>query len=153
MGGLIITNLATDDTLVSRNKIKGLVLLNTPVFFWDIKRVLINIFNDFRTKSLVNIMRYLNGAKIPMKSMIDFQSILKKTKPIFSDICVPTFIAQGLKDDAVKYKSAKFIYDKIIIKQKNLIYYKNSGHLICASEDKDMLFVDILLFVNSILTI
>lgn len=46
MGGLIAVNLA------NKYDIKAIVTINTPIYYWNIYRVFLNICDDFKNKNL-----------------------------------------------------------------------------------------------------
>lgn len=144
MGGLIAANIAL------KHKISGIITLSTPIYHWDIKRICSNIVGDFRTKTFKNLKHYIKAMiRIPFSSMINFKILLIKTKPLFKEIKSPVFVTQGLLDDTVHYKSADYIYSNVLSEKKMIKYYNNSNHIICKSNDKDEVFDDILMFINS----
>jgi len=144
MGGLIAINLAL------KHKISALITLSTPIYYWDIKRVGLNIIDDFKNMEFINFKSYVKAAfRIPFVAMINFKLLLSKTKPLVNEIQCPIFVAQGLIDDTVKHKSAEYIYTKSASKIKEVKYYDNSKHVICCGKDKKTLFKDITMFVNA----
>lgn len=131
MGGLIAANLA------HKYKIKAIVTINTPIYFWDIRRVLMNLLEDAKNKNLNNLTRYLkaNNAS-PPAALRNFLIILRKTKPMFKEIRVPFLIIQAMDDDTVRNKSALYIYNNILCEQKEIEFFNNGGHLILLSNTK-----------------
>ncbi|WP_265444605.1 alpha/beta hydrolase [Acetivibrio straminisolvens] len=145
MGGLIAVNLA------AKYKTYGIVTLNTPIYHWDIKRIVKNVANDIKTKDYKHIKYYIGSAtSIPFSSMINFKVLLGKTKPLLKNIRCPIFIAQGLIDDTVHHKSADYIYKNVSSKVKYVKYYENSNHIICHSIDSKDVFTDIENFIENI---
>ena len=145
MGGLIAVNLAT------KHKVDGIITLNTPIYHWDIKRIVRNIANDIKTKDYKNIKCYIRSATgIPFSAMINFKVLLRKTKPLFKHIRCPMFIAQGLIDDTAHHKSAEYIYKNISSDIKHIKYYENSSHIICHSIENKDVFNDIESFINNV---
>jgi len=144
MGGLIAMNLAL------KHRISALITLSTPIYYWDIKRVMLNIVDDFSNMSFANSKSYIRSAfRIPFTAMINFKLFLSRTKPMVNELNCPLFVAQGLIDDTVNYKSADYIYTKAASKIREVRYYDNSKHIICCGEDKEKLFKDISLFINA----
>jgi carboxylesterase len=90
MGGLIGTHLAI--------KYKPIVMitLSTPIYHWDLKRVLINLFSDIKNKQSKNIKRYIQGFSISLRALLNFKCLLIKTKPMFKQLKCPVFVAQGM---------------------------------------------------------
>ena len=144
MGGLIAMNLAL------KHRISALITLSSPIYYWDLKRVGANIINDFKNREFAYLKNYILAAfRIPFAAMINFRLLLCKTKPLVNEIKCPIFVAQGLIDDTVKYKSAEYIYTKAESEIREIRYYNNSQHIICCGDDKDELFKDVTLFINA----
>jgi carboxylesterase len=137
MGGLIATHLAVKHSPIA------MITLCTPIYVWDLKRILINIFLDLRQGQFKNIKRYIRSMNIPIKAILNFKLLLIKTKTMFKEIKCPVFVAQGLLDDTVQFRSAEYIYNNITSNFKEKKYYSKSGHIICLGDDKDELFKDI----------
>ncbi len=143
MGGLIAVNLAL------KHDIDGIITLSTPIYCWDIKRIYLNILSDFKTKNFKNLKHYIKAInRIPFSAMVNFKILLIKTKPKFKKIRCPIFIAQGLLDDTVHYRSADYIYSKVSSKKNILKYYNNSNHIICHSNENCELFHDIFILIK-----
>lgn len=146
MGGLIGINLAL------KYKVQGIATLCTPIYYWDVKRVSLNIIEDFKQRQYKNLKKYFKATvRIPLKAMVNFRILLAKTKPLIKEIKCPLFVAQGLIDDTVKHRSGKYIYDNSSSKRKKLKYYKNSDHIICCGAEREILFNDLYEFAKKIL--
>ena len=138
MGGLLAFHLAL------KNKVNGVVTLNAPIYYWDLKRVAINIADDFRAKKFNNLRRYIDSTyKLTFHAMLNFRMLLSKTKPILRDIKCPIFIAQALQDDTVHKMSANYIYQSIGSEYKKLEFYDGSGHQILWSKVADSVIKDV----------
>lgn len=142
MGGLIAANLVKNYPNIA------MITLCTPIYHWDIKRVVLNLFYDIKARELTNFKRYVKASGIPLRALLNFKCLLLKTKPLFKELSCPVFIAQSMLDDTVQHRSAEFIYDNIQSKIKEKKYYSNSGHLICQGPDREELFVDIEKFIR-----
>lgn len=143
MGGLIAVN------LLKNKNVEALVTLSTPIWFWDFKIILSNIFKDLRNNEFVSIKRYLYSIfKIPITACLNFTYLLHKTRPMFKEINIPYLIIQGKKDDTARWKSADYIYSRIKSDIKELKYYQDAQHLICLSEENSQVFEDILEFLG-----
>lgn len=119
MGGLIGVNLCR------HRNVEKIVLINTPVYYWDIVRMLKNLNSDFKTYSKKYFTASTNK---PLRALLSFQKLLNKTKPLFSGVCCPALIMQTLNDDTVNPKSADYIFQNIKSK-KVLKKYNTGGHL------------------------
>lgn len=141
MGGLIAANLAI------KYKIEAMITLNTPIYYWDKRKIFKSIINDIKTRSFEKTKGYINSSfNIPFTALYNFSALLKMTKPIFTKIRCPIFIGQGLLDETVQHRSADFIYEKVASNVKVIKHYKDASHLICHSPNKDELFEDIYKF-------
>ncbi|MDF2677732.1 MAG: esterase [Bacillota bacterium] len=145
MGGLIATNLSL------KYDIKAIVTINTPIYFWDIKRVFINLVNDIKNRNLNNFNRYLRANRnSPPIALFNFHKILKKTKPLFKEIKHPFLVIQAMDDDTVRNKSALYIYNNICSTMKEIKFYDKGGHLILLSESSKNVILDVGNFLNKI---
>jgi carboxylesterase len=144
MGGLIGLNLSL------KYQLKALATLNTPIYYWDIARIAINIFQDVRKGKFDYLSAYIKSSlKYPMSAMISFRRFLSQTKSLMCQVECPIFIAQGLLDDTVQQRSADYIYQSVSSSIKQLKRYEHANHLICLSQDRDILFKDVLDFIEN----
>lgn len=145
MGGLISFQLAV------KCKVDAIVTLNAPIYFWDFKRVGINILQDFKDRKPDNFRRYIKSSVgLPFNALINFRILLAKTKPILNLIVCPVFIVQGLEDDTVRQKSAKYIFYHIASKHKKLKFYKNADHVILWSRAANVVIWDVVKFLEGL---
>jgi len=145
MGGLIAANLAV------KYKIDAVITLNTPIYYWEKRKIFKNIINDLKTRKFEKTKGYISSSfNIPFTALYNFIALLKSTKLIFTKIKCPIFIGQGLLDETVQHRSADFIYENAGSAVKVIRRYKNASHLICHSPHKDELFEDIYGFVNKL---
>lgn len=107
-GGLIAAQLA------QRHEIKALIFISVPFIHWDLRRVFINIHNDFKTRRFDKTRWYLYSAtSFPLKALLEFKRLQHDTKPLFSKVKSPVLILQGKDDDTVNWKSAEAIESRI----------------------------------------
>jgi carboxylesterase len=142
MGGLIAAN------LYQKFKIDKMVFVNTPIYYWDIKKIMFNIYDDFKNKDFKNLKRYLTvSTDKPFMSLLYFLILLNKSKRLFSHIQCETLILQSKNDDTVRAKSAEFILDAVQGK-KHRKYYEGGSHQIFESEISADVSGDILAFLR-----
>jgi carboxylesterase len=145
MGGLIAINLA------QKYPIAGLVTINTPIYYWDIRRIASNILMGLSGKNFRVIRRYLRAMiAYPAVALVNFNLLLGRTKPMVKGINCPVFIAQGIDDDAVKNSSAYYLADNVGSSVKDLRFYQNSGHQMLWSPASDEVIADIKGFIKRI---
>jgi carboxylesterase len=140
MGGLISVNLC------QKHKVYALVLINTPIYYWDIKRIIRNILSDFR----IYIKKYFTAStSSPIPALFEFLTLLKKTKPLFNSIDCSTLIIQTLDDDTVNPKSADYIYSQLTCKKK-IKKYLTGGHVVFDSSTCEELCSDVIDFLDKL---
>ena len=128
MGGLIAVNLAL------KYDIAGIVTINTPIHYWDVRMILSNIVRGLVGRDFRIIKRYSRATvKFPASALWNFRILLNKTKPLLSDIICPVLITQGLDDDTVRKSSAQYLFGSISSEIKRMKFYENSGHVMLHS--------------------
>ena len=131
MGGMIGAHLC-------RNmNVERLILINTPVYYWDFKQMAKNLRCDFGVYSRKYLAECTNK---PFMALIQFQKLLSKTKPLFSKLACPVLIIQTLDDDTVNSKSADYIF-RNIPGEKYIKKYEVGGHWVLDTDtSKDIFF-------------
>lgn len=143
MGGLIAMNLAC------KYDIKAIVTINTPIYYWNLKRVFLNIYDDIKKRRLNYIKRYIQAKKAsPMISMINFLKLLNSTKPKLSKIKCPFLIIQTKDDDTTRLKSPNYIYNNIKSIDKEIKLYDRGGHLVLLNPYKEEIIMGIKEFIQ-----
>ncbi|KPU45471.1 thermostable monoacylglycerol lipase [Oxobacter pfennigii] len=145
MGGLICVNLAL------KNHVDSIVTLNTPIYYWDFKRIALNLKQDFKRRDYKYLKFYVRtSVEKPLYSLINFRKLLYITKPLFKEINNPMLIIQALEDDTVQRRSADYIYKTISSVHKELKYFTGSDHIICRSSVCSKVFNTAYEFLNKI---
>lgn len=124
----------------------ALILINTPLYYWNIPRIIYNLKTDFGRYS----RKYLNsGSGMPLHALIEFIALLNKTKPLLPAVHCPSLIFQTLDDDTVNPKSTRCICSKIK-GPKKLIIYGSGGHMVFESETCDKVCDEICTFLEEL---
>jgi carboxylesterase len=140
MGGLIAVN------LFKQCSFDGLVLVNTPVYYWNIKVIIKNLISNFK----LNFNKYFVASSTkPLHALFEFQSLLSKTKPLFSSVNCNTLVMQEWDDDTVNPRSAKFIYNKLSGK-KRLRMLKKGGHVLLMGSEAEKVCKEIEGFIREL---
>lgn len=143
MGGLIAFNLS------NRYKIGGIVTINTPIYFWSVKRIIVNIVTDIAKRDLKNIKRYIKAStQLPFSALLNFNLLLRRTKSIIKEIRCPIYVIQAINDDTVRNSSAKFIFNNVGSDDKKIKLFDSSEHRILCSSEADMVIGDILEYLS-----
>lgn len=141
MGGLLGIQLC------QVHKIQALVLINTPIFYWNIKRIILNLRRDFRFYAKKYLTSSVNTPPLP--ALIQFITLLHKTKPLLTNIQCTSIIIQTLDDDTVKPKSANYI-DSKIVGPKILKTYPSGGHLVFQTETGEKIGAELCCFLQKL---
>ena len=102
MGGLIAANLAAAFP-ASVNKI---VLINTPIYFWNFKIILTDVFRGDRERMKYYFANIKNSGPGPA---LEFLKILAKSKRVLRKATAPALILQCERDETVRPKSAVYL--------------------------------------------
>ncbi|MGI6679308.1 MAG: alpha/beta hydrolase [Dehalobacterium sp.] len=136
MGGLIAFNLAC------KHNIKAIVTINTPIFYWNISQVFLNLVDDIKNKKRKHIKRYLRAKNnSPFLAMIQFLLLLHQTKSNLEKINCPILIIQAEDDDTVRKKSVDYINTHVSSERKKIRYFHDGGHLILLSNTAEQVFL------------
>ena len=136
MGGLIAFNLAC------KHNINAIVTINTPIFYWNIYQVFLNLVDDMKNKKCNHIKRYLQAKNnSPFLAMFQFLLLLHQTKPKLEKVNCPILIIQAEDDDTVRRKSVDYIYKHASSDRKKIKYFPKGGHLILLSPMAEQVFL------------
>ena len=116
------------------------------------KNIYYNILIDFKTRDFNNVKRYIKSStEFSISELVNFRMLVGKTKHVLEDVKIPIFIAQGLKDYTVNYKSAEYIYKKVSSNLKVLKYYDKLAMDLSVCSDYHLFFADIERFIKQII--
>ncbi|MBN9655954.1 alpha/beta fold hydrolase [Halobacillus sp. GSS1] len=151
LGGVLGLKLAYSEP------IKGIITMCSPMFF-DNEKQLTQGF-EFKARQY----KQLEGKD---KETIDreVQELLNESQEMFKQlggfitevhdevdqIYTPTFVVQAENDEMINTESANYIYEQVEADQKDIKWYKNSGHVITMDKEKEQLHEDILAFLESL---
>lgn len=136
MGGLLAINLWNYG-------FSGLVTINMPVYYWNPRVIAENLRSDFWGYG----NKYLTAATDKsLASMVEFQRLLTKTKPLLSCITCRTLVIQAFDDDTVHYKSADYILRKVRadrscympVEGGHMLFQSLAGGKVCEAVDRFM---------------
>ncbi len=128
MGGLIAFNLAC------KYNFKAIVTINTPIFYWNLHQVYLNLLDDMKYKRYNHSRRYLQAKNnAPFLAIIQFLLLLKRTKPKLKNINCPLLIIQAEDDDTVRRKSVDYINKHASSDGKTIRFFHDGGHFLLLS--------------------
>ncbi|MBN8237093.1 alpha/beta fold hydrolase [Halobacillus kuroshimensis] len=82
-------------------------------------------------------------------STIEFMKCVQFTRPYLREVTCPVLIIQGELDGMVPKAAAVYLEEEIPSTEKEVVFLKQSKHLICHGDDKDELFNRVLEFIGS----
>ncbi|KIL72915.1 alpha/beta hydrolase [Pseudobacillus badius] len=149
MGGLIAAYLA------EKYPVKKLILLSAAAKYINagqLSKDIKEMWHDAKKGKLSEnelFLRYKNKLLFtPLSAAWQFRKMAAYSKPLFSKIQIPTFIAQGLADGIVPPKSAEYIYRRLPSVQKEIYYVPHAKHHICHTGEKELLFEKVFTFLT-----
>jgi len=145
MGGLIGVNLAC------KYDVKALVTINTPIYYWNLKRVCLNLVEDIKNRRADNFQRYMRArSNSPIPAMRNFLMLLNHTKPKLCKVKCNVLITQARDDDTVRRRSVEYLSKHFSSGHLEIKYYDRGGHQILRSQSADKVISDVAAFLESL---
>ncbi len=148
MGGMIAS------ALTANQSIDKLVLLSPAVFYYSPKQLSVEVrglWQEMLQGKLKDNALYIRyHAKIkhtPLSAAMQFRKLVREYRPRLQDISVPVFLAHGLQDGIVPYKSTQYIYETVSSEEKAAVWLDECHHLICHCENNHWLFEQVYEFL------
>lgn len=109
------------------------------------------IYKSFEGKSKEEILDELETLKMTNRDSFDgVHEMTEMTCGGLQLINSPTLVLQGLLDDDIYQESASFIHERVETDEKEIIWYKESGHIITVGKEKDKVCEDVYEFLNQV---
>lgn len=109
------------------------------------------IYKSFEGKLKEVIIEELETLKnTNRESLNGVQEITEMTSSGLAFIQSPTLVLQGSLDDDIYKESASYIHDQVETDEKEIIWYKESGHIITVGKEKDKVCEDVYEFLNQV---
>lgn len=141
MGGLLTLKLAAEYPTA------GIVLLNTPIYIQDRRLVFLPLYRLFRRfvykkrRPLAVDPRYcVHYDRTPLSSLTSLLSLIEEVKLLLPVVKTPALIVQSRADRTVRPDSAAYIHARLGSKEKSLIWFKHSGHIITLDAEREQVF-------------
>lgn len=146
MGG----TLALHSAVTPDEKIKGIVIMNTPVF--SLSNYLVKLVPVFKYiirfakkkgKSVKDVLMEQNIAgynKNPLHGVAELLKLMKNVRKELSLVKIPVIIMHSKLDPTVSWKNAKKIYENIGSIDREIVYFYNSYHVLTMDNDKEEVF-------------
>lgn len=148
MGGTLSLKLAMERPLIAVIPIAAPIYVHSK--FIGLARWIkyIKHFQDKKGKNAEIEQYIVSYDKTPIACVESLHSLIKDVKGQLPTLEIPLLIMQGKKDETVRWKSARYIYDNVSSKVKELKWYDNSTHIMTLDQERETVFKDILLFVK-----
>ncbi|QHE53498.1 carboxylesterase [Pontibacillus sp. HMF3514] len=151
LGGVLGLKLAYSEP------IKGVTPMCSPMFF-DNEEELKKGFKQFakeykqlEKKSEDTIQEELDTLlETPSKTFEELGKLIKDVHDNIDMIYAPTFVVQAENDEMINTESANYIYENVEADQKEIKWYKESGHVITLDKEREQLHEDIFNFLESL---
>lgn len=134
----------------------GLILLSTPVLERTIEGLEHRLLRyteryfqfENRTKKWITDFIAVHFPR-PEKNLIALQQFILQTQMYLPDVTQPVALFKGAMDDAVYHASIDLIEARIASRDQKKVLLSNSRHLLTLDRDKNRLFEEILVFLNT----
>ncbi len=145
MGGLLTMKLAAE------MPISKAAILAAPIFVTDKRAKFVPILKHFiktvpKGKRAYDVdEKYkITYSRMPLKALASMFDLLKLCKQIIlPQIHIPCLVIQSTAERTVQSRSAQYIYDHLGSKQKKLVWYKHSGHILTLDCEREAIFKQI----------
>ena len=109
------------------------------------------MYKSFEGKSKDEIIEELETLKkTNSESFNGVYEMTEMTCDALQHIHSPTLILQGSLDDDLYQQSASYIHETVKTEEKEIIWYKESGHIITVGKEKEKVCEDVYEFLNHI---
>ena len=144
MGGLIAVNLGL------QYKTSSIITINTPIYYWNIKRIIFNLIDDFRKREIKHTRRYLRASNVPFSALVNFKLLLYGTKAKLKEVTCPVLVIQSTEDDTVRKRSAEYIFMHIGSEKKQLCFFDSTRHVILRGPEAEDVIQRVLEFLRQV---
>lgn len=142
MGGILSLKLA------AAHPVGRVAALSSPVFIADKRLPMLPLYRLIR-KFAVKRRRTFHDVdpiysvcydKTPLNCLSSLLELIKKVDAILPSVKQPTLIVQSRNDHTVRPKSARYIYERVGSREKQLIWLEESGHIVTLDCERERVF-------------
>jgi len=141
MGGLITLYLA------ARHSVAGAIVMATPAYIQDWRLKLLPITQHFikwyHSSGKLDLTdpagseRVFFYRRIPAAFGLQVDCLLRQMRDSLARVQVPTLIMQGRCDRSIPADSAQILFDSLGTKDKEIVWWSNSGHAITVDSERE----------------
>jgi len=150
MGGILAFKLALE------RELKAVVSMAAPIMVFD-KRMgyarwikYLRAFKIKEPKEKHIEARLASYDRTPVVCVEELHKLIREVKGEITKITIPTLVMQGNKDETVIPESANYIFDQISSQIKDLRWYEQTSHIMTLDHEKEIIYADILAFLERI---
>lgn len=153
MGGLLGMHLCA----AQPEAISALVTMASPIYFRDRRIHLVpmvrHVVRWHRIKRLSSNSdpeahtRYVSYRRYPLVAVDRLLNLMRVTRRVLPRVETPALIMHGLQDRVVHPRSARYIYNHIGSEEKELVWWRNSGHGVVFDAEREEVWQRIWEFV------
>lgn len=88
--------------------------------------------------------------RTPLKCISSLNGLIRHVRRRLSKVEVPAMVVQAVRDETVHPKSARYIYNHISSKDKQLIWFEKSSHIITLDQERKQLFTEVDAFIRRV---
>lgn len=150
MGGLLALKAAAE------LPVHRAVFMSTPIYVFDWRAPFVSVAKCFlpwvkKARRPYNVEAKYSVAYevMPLKALDSvLQLVAECAQNILPRITIPCLIIQAKHEHTVRPESAQFIYDRLPTSRKRIVWIEQSGHILTLSEDRLVVFQEILMFLQ-----
>jgi len=155
MGGLLALHLCA----AHPEQVSGLVTISLPIFFRDRRihlipmvRHVVRWHNVRRPGTHIDPeanTRYHAYRRYPLVAVDQLLDLMRVTRRVIPKVKIPTLIMHGLRDHVIHPKSALYLFRRIGSSEKELVWWRNSGHGVPFDAEREEVWRKVLQFVET----
>ncbi len=155
MGGLLGIHLCASHP----QEVARLVTMASPIYFRDRRIHLIpmvrHVLRWHRVKRMsANSdpdahLRYVSYRRYPLVAVDRLLNLMRVTRKVLGKVETPALIMHGLKDRVIHPRSARYLFNRIGSDEKELVWWRNSGHGVVFDSEREEVWEKICEFVTS----
>jgi carboxylesterase len=156
MGGLLGLHLCE----AHPDQVSGIVTISSPIYFVDrrihlipVVRHVVRWHNVRRPGSNTDPeanTRYNSYRRYPLVAVDHLLNLMRVTRKIVPKVKAPALIMHGLRDHVIDPKSATYLFRRIASPQKELVWWKNSGHGVPFDAEREDVWRKVLQFAQAL---
>src|SRR4051794_16596864 len=154
MGGLLGLHLCDQRA----EDVAALITISSPIYFRDRRihlipmvRHVVRWHNVKRPSNNIDpkaYTRYSSYRRYPLIAVDQLLDLMRVTRKLLPSVQTPALIMQGMQDGVVHPKSAQYIFGHVGSRQKELMYWHNSGHGVVFDAEREAVWRKVLDFVR-----